>query len=296
MSQLLARASKRRTAILEGLCAGFFFGSAAVFIRLLPALNALSIAIGRLVVASILLIVLSASLRIPFRLNALRANLRRISLLGLLLGSHFVLFVSSVKSTSILNATVLVSTTPVMAMVVSSIMFKMKPSKTALYGLAISFLGVIIIVYGDATGSLSSSIGGDVEAVLASLAEAFYLNYGRDLRMRYNPMTMMPMVYLAATIPIVCASLLTNMPLSLPVGLDATLVLLGLGIIPTALAHTLYFSSLSGLKSFETATLALLEPIGATLLGIVLFQEIPGVLFMAGAVILLTGVIVVLKQ
>jgi len=151
-------------------------------------------------------------------------------------------------------------------------------------------------VYGDATGSLSSSIGGDVEAVLASLAEAFYLNYGRDLRMRYNPMTMMPMVYLAATIPIACASFLTNMPLSLPVGLEATVVLLGLGIIPTALAHTLYFSSLSGLKSFETATLALLEPIGATLLGIVLFQEIPAVLFLAGAVILLTGVIIVLKQ
>jgi DME family drug/metabolite transporter len=107
---------------------------------------------------------------------------------------------------------------------------------------------------------------------------------------------MMPIVYLASTIPIVSTSFLTNMSLSFPIGLEATLVLLGLGIIPTAFAHTLYFSSLSGLKSFETATLALLEPIGATLLGIVLFQEIPVASFLIGAVILLTGVTVVLRQ
>ncbi|MDI6690280.1 MAG: EamA family transporter [Candidatus Bathyarchaeota archaeon] len=59
----------------------------------------------------------------------------------------------------------------------------------------------------------------------------------------------------------------------LPTSIDVVLPLVGLGMLPTAAAHTLYFSSLSNLKSFETATMALLEPVGATILGVILFQE-----------------------
>jgi DME family drug/metabolite transporter len=66
--------------------------------------------------------------------------------------------------------------------------------------------------------------------------------------------------------------------------------LIALGILPTATAHTLYFSSLSNLKSFETATMALLEPLGATLLGIAIFAELPTPVFILGAVLVLVGI------
>jgi drug/metabolite transporter (DMT)-like permease len=69
------------------------------------------------------------------------------------------------------------------------------------------------------------------------------------------------------------------------------LALLGLGLLPTAIAHTLYFSSLSNLKSFETATMALLEPVGASLLGALLFQEVPAPVFVVGAVIVSLGIV-----
>jgi drug/metabolite transporter (DMT)-like permease len=59
--------------------------------------------------------------------------------------------------------------------------------------------------------------------------------------------------------------------------------LLGLGAFPTATAHTLYFLSLSNLRSFETAAMALPEPVGATALGALLFGEVPAPLFISGA-------------
>ena len=62
------------------------------------------------------------------------------------------------------------------------------------------------------------------------------------------------------------------------------------------MAHTLYFSSLSNLKSFETATMALLEPIGATLLGAALFSEYPTFPFSVGAVLILLGIVLVVKN
>jgi drug/metabolite transporter (DMT)-like permease len=69
-------------------------------------------------------------------------------------------------------------------------------------------------------------------------------------------------------------------------------------LLPTALAHTLYFSSLSSLKSFETASMALLEPVVATLLGIVgstilgiaVLGQVPAPIFILGAVLVLGGI------
>ncbi|MDI6905137.1 MAG: EamA family transporter [Candidatus Bathyarchaeia archaeon] len=84
--------------------------------------------------------------------------------------------------------------------------------------------------------------------------------------------------------------------LTLPTEAEIILPLVGLGILPTAAAHTLYFSSLSNLKSFETATMALLEPIGATVLGIILFQEIPALLFVFGAALILIGIFFTAKE
>ena len=70
-----------------------------------------------------------------------------------------------------------------------------------------------------------------------------------------------------------------------------SLALIGLDVLPTALAHTLYFSSLSSLKSFETATLALLDPITATLFGVFIFAEILHLPFVLGAVFALGGIV-----
>jgi len=78
---------------------------------------------------------------------------------------------------------------------------------------------------------------------------------------------------------------------ALPSQWGMLLSLLGLGLIPTAIAHTLYFSSLSNLKSFETATMALLEPIGATLLGVLVFREMPAPVFLLGAIVVGGGII-----
>ena len=84
---------------------------------------------------------------------------------------------------------------------------------------------------------------------------------------------------------------MTRTPITFPQQPNIILLLLAFGILPTALGHTFYYSSLSNLKSFETATLALLEPIGATLLGIALFSETPTALFVLGAFLVLSGIV-----
>jgi len=295
----------RKLALTEGITAGVLFGTAAIFIRFLQNLDAFSIAFWRLIIACLTLAMTLMVLGKSFHLNLVRKNLKELFILSFFLSLHFIFFISAVKDTTVLNATVLVNTTPIFSTFISSFIFKLKPSRLAILGLTISFIGVGVIAYTETItadtntlfGNFSPSLKGDLEAVLAALVESFYLNYGRKIRNQMTILsTMFPIYMLTALIVGVLSIPAMNNILTLPTETTILLPLLGLGILPTAIAHTLYFSSLSNLKSFETATMALLEPIGATFLGLVLFQEIPQYLFVLGAAFILLGTIFIVKE
>jgi len=299
------RGRTRKLALTEGITAGVLFGTAAILIRFLQNLNAFYIAFWRLIIASLTLAVILIIFGKSFNFNLVRKNLKELFILSFFLSLHFIFFISAVKDTTILNATVLVNTTPIFSMFVSSFLFKLKPSRLAILGLTISFLGVCVIAYTETITAnantqseiFSGNLKGDLEAVLAALVESFYLNYGRKIRNQMTILsTMFPIYMLTAVIVGVLSIPATNKILTLPTETAIILPLVGLGILPTAIAHTLYFSSLSNLKSFETATMALLEPVGATFLGMVLFQEIPQYLFVFGAALILLGIIFIVKE
>jgi drug/metabolite transporter (DMT)-like permease len=288
----------RRLALTEGISAGILFGTAAIFIRYLPNLSAFSIAFWRLVIACLALAVLLVLLRRSFSFALVKKNLLNLLFLSLFLGLHFIFFISAVKDTTILNATVLVNLTPIFSVFISSFVFKLKPTYFAVAGLTISFIGVAIIACaetlsggGISGAAMTPSLKGDVEAILASFVESFYLNFGRGVRKEMNILSIMiPIYFFTAIIVGLIAVPISSSFNLVPFTIETVLLLVGLGLLPTAIAHTLYFSSLSNLKSFETATMALLEPIGATILGIFLFQEIPGSFFILGASLILAGI------
>jgi len=282
----------RRIALTEGILAGVSFGTAAIFLRLLSDLNAYSKAFWRLIIAICALGVVILVSRKSFERCKIRENIRQFIILGILLGLHFILFASAVADTTLLNATVLVNTTPIFSMLVSSFLFKVKPSYVAVIGILVSFLGVGIIAYADASPSaLSVHLKGDFEAVLAAVVEGFYLNYGREVRGKLPLIPLMIAIYSMSALTVAVTSFVTSNPLTFTISQPLSILyLIGLGIVPTAFAHTFYFSSLSHLKSYETATMAFFEPIGATLLGIAVFSEIPNALFVVGALLVLCGI------
>jgi drug/metabolite transporter (DMT)-like permease len=274
--------------------AGTLFGTAAIFIRFITGASVFSIGLWRLIIASLVLALIIVLSRRAYNWNPIRKEAGRIAILGILLGLHFILFISAVVDSSIINATVLVNTSPIWSMFVSSLIFKLKPSRAATLGILVSFLGVVIITYGDAArGTWTPQLKGDLEAVLAAVVESFYLSYGRETRRRTDIAPLMLTIYVFSTLTILAIGIGIGYSFVFPLQWINIVALIGLGVLPTALAHTFYFSSLSHLKSFETATMALLEPIGATVLGIILFTEVPGPIFVGGAVLVITGIFAV---
>ena len=283
--------------------AGVLFGTAAIFVRLVEHLDSLSIVFWRLVIACVALAVLSVVLQRTSEFGLVKRNVKELLVLSVFIGLHFVFFTASLKDTTILNATVLVSTVPFFSMLVSILFFKLMPSRFALVGLAISFIGVCVIALGETSllepsgPGISQSLKGDLEAVAAALAEVVYLNYGRKIRSQMNILSIMIPIYAFTAFVIGIVSIPAGNPAFSVLSFHSSILpLLGLGLLPTAIAHTLYFSSLSNLKSFETATMSLLEPVGATILGIAVFQEIPAPIFIAGAGLTLAGIFFTIKN
>jgi drug/metabolite transporter (DMT)-like permease len=284
----------RRLALVEGALAGTLFGTAAILIRFSTGVSVFSIALWRLIIASLIFALVIVVSKRSYDWSPIRREVGRVAILGVLLGLHFILFVSAVLDTSIINATVLVNTTAIWSMFVSSFVFKLKPSRVAMFGIFISFLGVIIITYSDAApGAWSLSLRGDLEAILAAVVESFYLSYGRETRRKSEIVPLMLMIYVFSALTILIIGAGSGQSFTVPFQWALIAALIGLGILPTALAHSFYFSSLSHLKSFETAAMAMLEPIGATLLGILVFAEVPGPIFVVGAFFVIIGIIAV---
>lgn len=300
----MTRVRTRKFTLLEGVTAGILFGTASIFIRFLPTLDVFSIAFWRLIIACAVLATIILAFKMSHGLGSAWKNLKQLVVLGFFLGLHFIFFISAVKDTTILNATVLVNTTPIFSMFLSSFFFGLKPSRFAVAGIAIAIGGVFIIAIAETmvanstspAASGAPSLKGDLEAVLAAFVEALYLSYGKRVREQSAILpTMLPIYVFAAVTVAALSPLGGGKTLQFPAEVFLILPLFGLGVLPTAVAHTLYFSSLSNLKSFETATMALLEPLGATALGIILFNEWPIPIFIAGTVLILAGIVFVSK-
>jgi drug/metabolite transporter (DMT)-like permease len=292
----------RRHALTEGVTAGVLFGTAAVFVRYAQGTDPYSIVFWRLGIASATLAVASIVFRKSFQSRLVKENVKETILLGLSLGLHFIFFTVSVNDTTILNATVLVNTVPFFSILISAFVFRLKPSGFALAGLVFSFTGVLIIVFAETASTrplagVAPSLRGDLEAIAAAFFLALYLSFGEKVRSKSKILTAMLPIYGFAMCIVGIISLITGNAASIlqPIP-NRILPLIGLGLLPTAIAHTLYFSSLQGLKPFETATMALLEPVGATVLGIAVFHEVPAPVFALGAVLVLIGIFFTVKK
>jgi len=282
---------RRRFYILQGGLAGFFFGTSAIFIRYLPLMDSFTIGFYRLMIATTILTALSGIFYKTALVETFKDRGFRASLLGVVIGGHFAAYISSVKHTTIMNATVLTNTTPIFASVFSWIFYSVRPSLRSGLGITISLIGMITIFW--RAGDRGANIVGDIEAVVAALLWALYLVFGREVRIKSHPITIMIPIYISSSILLVFSGLIFGDP-RLPL-VDEVPAILGLAVFPTTLGHTLSFSSLKGLQPYQTAILSLLEPVVATLLAIPLFNEVPTIDALLGASLIFAGIYLVVS-
>ena len=236
----------------------------------------------------------------PFALKGLGAGLRRIStsdriLLiasGIFLGLHFACWISSLKYTSISNSVVIVATHPFFVAVVEKIFFKEKLTRSAVFGMTIAFVGMIIIAGSDFRLGIDH-FWGDFLAFLGAVFAGSYLIFGRKIRRNLDNRHYVFPVYLIAAITILIILSIFGSPLAGFSGKVWMLFLL-LALIPTVIGHTTYNYLLKFVRAHIVAITILGEPIWATILAVLIFSEYPTAATYLGGSLILLGIFVAL--
>jgi len=276
------------------LLAGIFWGLMGLFVRTFSAYGFgsahvafLRLGVGALIFALIIFIKDKSLFRIKLRDLPLFLGLGICSL------SFFtVCYFTAIELMPLSTAAILLYTSPIWVMLMSALFFKERLTKKKLISLVMAF-GGCVLVSGISGGSLS------IKALLCGLGAGFgyalYSIFGTVALRRYEPLTVTGYGFLFGAI----GCFFAGSPAELVSAFAAAPTLTMLWFVPVAAlvsAVIPYLAYTQGLKNTEAgkaSIIATVEPVVATLVGIVLYHEslsfsaALGIALVLGAIVLL---------
>ena len=266
--------------------------SAALFIR-----YAQADAVPSIVIAAYRLAIATVVLSIPMLAGQgwrdyatlTRGDFLTLTCSGVLLGLHFATWVTSLAHTSVASSVVLVTTTPLWIGLLSPILLKERTSWATWVGIALATVGGIIIGLGDWSGSGLGSLWGNGLALSGAVLVAGYLMIGRSVRSKLRLIPYLWMVYGIAALLLTAWTIVARMPVT-GFAPRAYVWLIALGIVPQLIGHSSANYAVRHLSATFVGIVTLGEPIGSTLLAILLLREWPGTVQIAGGLLLLGGI------
>ena len=278
---------------------------ASIFVRYAQVeASSLVIAAYRLGIATIILAPIMY-VRHRHELRTLSRQDLLLSLLsGVFLAIHFATWITSLEFTTVASSVVLVTTTPLWVAILSPVLLKESITRQIAFGLVIATVGTVIIGLSDVcniTESLScpplikffegKAIFGDFLALVGAWAAAGYMIIGRNLRPK---LSLIPYIFIAyGTAAVILVGLMFGRGLQMfGFSSEIYLWLILLAVVPQLLGHSTFNWALGYLPAALVAIALLGEPIGSTILAYFLLSEVPTLLTLFGAILILAGILI----
>lgn len=210
------------------------------------------------------------------------------ALSGVFLAVHFILWFDSLQKTSVASAATLVCTEVIWVSLGFCLFLRGRIGKKAAGAIAVTLLGSVLIALAD-SGAGEGHLEGDILAVLAAMASAVYMLFGRSAQKKLSTTVYTYLVYgsCALVLLVVCAVQRTGLLIS---GANPVIVGFLLALFSTILGHTIFSWALKFYSPSFVSACKLLEPVGAGILAVFLFGEIPAPMALLGAILILAGV------
>ena len=239
---------------------------------------------------------MAAALLAPYTLlrhrEELRTLARREVLLclasGAFLGLHFAAYFESLRWTSIASSVVLVDTEVLFVALGTVLVLRQRLSGRAWLAVALAFGGSVVIAMAD-TAVGPDAVRGDIIALSGSLCMAVYTMIGAVCRKNISTTVYTFLVYCSAALTVLVIALFGGLPLT-GYGAENVLTALGMAVFCTLLGHSVFSWGLKYLSPAFISTAKLLEPVFASVWGLALFGERPGLLTLLGGAVIIAGV------
>lgn len=212
----------------------------------------------------------------------------RLILSGFFLGLHFLLWMESLRYTTVASSTVLLALEPILVMAGSFWIFKQRTTTPALIGVGIALCGMILIGRGDMAIS-GQALYGDILSVLGTISVVIHMLLGQDLRQRVSSYVYNFTVFLVAGVALAAYNLAAGYSFIEYEPREWLLFSL-MAVIPTVLGHMLFNWLLQYVSATSISMSVLGEPVGATILAWLLLGETLTITQMIACFLLIVGV------
>ena len=220
--------------------------------------------------------------------------LRYAVLAGIFLALHFASWSTSLAYTSIAPATTLVTTTSIWVILFSWIWLKECPTLFTAIGAVVAVLGGALVGIGDigASNGGSSPILGNFLALVGAWTNSLYYLFGREAQRQGISIS-----FYAVIVYITAALILVPTPFAFGatyIGYpqEVYIYMLLIALVPQLVGHT----SLNWAMRWVSPTLVTLTilfvPVIASLLGYIIFGEMPKTLIIIGGVVIFSGMVI----
>ena len=240
-------------------------------------------------------LLLTACLMAPFAIRRMPA-FRRLAaadwmwllVSGLMLGLHFLLWMASLSHTTVASSTAILTLEPILVLIGSFLLFRIKLPPLALAGMAIAIGGAGLIGWGD-FGLSAAALKGDLLSFLGTAAVAVHMLIGKYAVARVSAFVYSFTVFLSAGLVLALYNAAAGYSFTdYPAAEWGNFLLLAL--VPTLLGHYLFNWLLGRMPATSVSMTVLGEPIGAGLLAWLLLGESITALQAASGGLLLFGV------
>ena len=266
---------------IEANIAVLFFGLAGVLGKL-SVLPSPLIVLGRVVFAGAVLLIACLWQRLPLRPQRRRDGLLLVGQ-GALLTLHWTAFFQSINVSNVAIGLLSFSSFPLFTAALEPLLLKQRPSRVQIVAALLILPGIYLLVPSFTLQNRTTL--GVAWGLLAGATFAVLSVVNRWLGRSYPSLTISLYQDSVAALVLLPALFLTpSAALWTP---HEFLILLILGIVCTALAHTLFIASMQNITAQSASLLASLEPVWGILFGIILLRDIPTLITLLGGTIIL---------
>lgn len=213
---------------------------------------------------------------------------------GVALALHFATWVTSLSHTSIASSVLLVNTAPLFAVGFARLLLRETAPRIVITAIAVALAGAVVIAAGDWSAA-PSSLMGSLLALAGAVSLALYHVAGRGLRDTMPLTAYVFTVWGGAAVTLAIFCLVGGVPLA---GYDVRTMacFVALALIPTLGGHGLVNRALRALPAPTVGLFMLGEPLGASVLGYLVFGEVPSASTLAGGVLVVAALALVLSH
>ncbi|WP_129666249.1 DMT family transporter [Phytoactinopolyspora endophytica] len=234
-------------------------------------------------------------LLISGRLRTLRPGqrgLQRLLVLAVITAWYQSWYFAAIELNSVGLATLLtLGAAPVIVVVAESVIGRRRPTRRTIVAIGTAAAGLVLLVGAPDAGGLGTAIAGGLCALASAGGFAAITVLGAR---PVGGLTALPTIGVSfcvgGVITLPLAALIGD--LAVDVRAETVMLLVYLGVAPTAVAYVLYFTALRSVATGSAVLISLLEPLTAAVLGAVLLQENLGVRGVVGAVLVALAVVV----